>query len=440
MSKALAEFNLDVDLRTTWRKFWRDEAFYFEYLKGQGDLDIVLGKWEATNTTGGSLSLGRSVECSHPVKVSFPGTPSHTRCFRRQSTSLGSERGSTTLTLTESMRFEGIPYSDYFTVQTVWRYVEARPVLAEGDIENGRCSVAVAVFVEVQFVKSTWLKGTISSNTESECREALGTWRALAAAAVKEEPATALLQSLRSSSSHPWFTPANPLGSGHSDGALSSRDGHQPNAPHDSAQTGKAWSAGDVVGVLMHGPSSTCSFASAHGSSVSLVGSDSASESEFFDIEYTFEIDEAARPPSIEAVSGPFGAAAGKAGLPRFGAGAPGALGPRETAEGRDSGASVLREALVVVLQFLWWQARDGLTVARLWRYFAPDSRALLRRLGRSLLPVCDCRPHAESSSVAVQAAEPDLYTPLMLVLSLAQVRFLRNLYSPQASEILLYI
>jgi len=195
----LAEFALPCDLGHVWSVFWRDDTFYKDFLVKQGDIDIVLGRWESAGGAAGSFT--RSVECSHPVKVSFPGTPSHTRCFRRQSMKFerdpASTRAGSSLILQEDMRFEGIPYSDFFTVQTVWRCVEPAVSGRGGahggafalDPEAGRCqAVEVSVAVGVHFVKSTWLKGTISSNTEAECKEALSLWRSSASAHLEAAP------------------------------------------------------------------------------------------------------------------------------------------------------------------------------------------------------------------------------------------------------------
>ena len=103
MVAELACFDLECDLRLKWRHLWRDDSFYIGFLKEQGDIDIVLGRWERDDS---GRALSRSVECSHPVKASFPGMPSHTRCIRRQ-TAVVSPDATNTLTLTEEMRFEG---------------------------------------------------------------------------------------------------------------------------------------------------------------------------------------------------------------------------------------------------------------------------------------------------------------------------------------------
>jgi hypothetical protein len=117
------------------------------------------------------------------VKVSFPGTPSHTQCFRQQTASLsdGSESNGTRceriFELREQMRFEGIPYSDYFTVTIAWRVEELNEALSAASTEVTCSKCRVTVTCEVVFLKSTWLSGTIRSNTESELRDAVLLWQ-----------------------------------------------------------------------------------------------------------------------------------------------------------------------------------------------------------------------------------------------------------------------
>jgi len=75
------------------------------------------------------------------------------------------------------MRFEGIPYSDYFTVAITWRVEELDEEALLAASTKGTCSKCrVTVTCEVVFLKSTWLSGTIRSNTESELREAVLLW------------------------------------------------------------------------------------------------------------------------------------------------------------------------------------------------------------------------------------------------------------------------
>lgn len=70
----------------------------------------------------------------------------------------------------ESNSFNGIPYADYFTVHTEWIASAALP----SGLDKLDCTVSV--YLEVRFVKSTWLQGTIESNTKAEILQVLETW------------------------------------------------------------------------------------------------------------------------------------------------------------------------------------------------------------------------------------------------------------------------
>lgn len=72
-----------------------------------------------------------------------------------------------TLSIKETNTFRGIPYADYFTVNTEW-------VIISNSIDGSECSVKI--FLDFNFMKSTWLQGTIESNTRSELLSVYELW------------------------------------------------------------------------------------------------------------------------------------------------------------------------------------------------------------------------------------------------------------------------
>lgn len=72
----------------------------------------------------------------------------------------------------EMNTFRGIPYADYFSVNTEW-IVTCRK---EGN--SSECSVDI--YLELEFYKSTWLQGTIESNTKAELITVYEKWHQLA--------------------------------------------------------------------------------------------------------------------------------------------------------------------------------------------------------------------------------------------------------------------
>jgi hypothetical protein len=79
--------------------------------------------------------------------------------------------------------FRGIPYSDYFSVNTEWIVTSSRK---EGN--NFECSVDI--YLEVQFYKSTWLQGTIESNTKAELITVYEKWHQVAKQHLRQRQAS----------------------------------------------------------------------------------------------------------------------------------------------------------------------------------------------------------------------------------------------------------
>ena len=72
-----------------------------------------------------------------------------------------------TLRIKETNSFRGIPYADYFTVNTEWIVISKCNEVSE-------CSIKV--LLDFSFLKSTWLQGTIESNTKAELLTVYELW------------------------------------------------------------------------------------------------------------------------------------------------------------------------------------------------------------------------------------------------------------------------
>lgn len=123
------------------------------------------------------------MNCMHPVRASYPGAPSHAKCRRRQikTVVVDSSTNLVNITLDETMDLDGIPYSDYFLVKTVWRISDIPQKNA--DEKAPTCLLTVSALVK--FMKNTWLKGTIASSSESELKEAINLWKVSALANIE---------------------------------------------------------------------------------------------------------------------------------------------------------------------------------------------------------------------------------------------------------------
>lgn len=76
----------------------------------------------------------------------------------------------------ETNSFRGIPYSDYFHVIIEWD-VKARPLSNNNNnVSREKPKVSVTVSLDFKFLKSTWLQGTIESNTKAELMEVYELW------------------------------------------------------------------------------------------------------------------------------------------------------------------------------------------------------------------------------------------------------------------------
>jgi hypothetical protein len=69
--------------------------------------------------------------------------------------------------------FRGIPYADYFNVVTEWKITEIMENHGNNPSTKG-CTVQI--YLDFVFLKSTWLQGTIESNTKAELLEVFDIW------------------------------------------------------------------------------------------------------------------------------------------------------------------------------------------------------------------------------------------------------------------------
>lgn len=133
------------------------------------------------------------------------GLPSHAESAKFQKISFESKGE---LTILESNTFKGIPMADYFRVDTLWcvKQVaggaaavdvvvtgEVRPLTPHSDKRTFHMHTLIIytltttyTLAQVVFLYSTWLKGSIESNTYSELDDVFASWRDAAAAFLGE--------------------------------------------------------------------------------------------------------------------------------------------------------------------------------------------------------------------------------------------------------------
>ena len=101
---------------------------------------------------------------SHPIKVSFPGTPSHARCHRTQTAKISRDETSAprALSLVETQEVTGIPYSDYFSVETSWTVTEAK---SDAPGATGTAVCMVTIHLQIHFCKV----GAQRRNVQTQC-------------------------------------------------------------------------------------------------------------------------------------------------------------------------------------------------------------------------------------------------------------------------------
>ena len=196
----LKEFILPCDIDTFLKSFWLDSAWYERFLVEKlEDINVTVGEWAPAQEAVGFI---RSVRSAHPSKLSFPGLPSHAESLKTHIYQLVDSGNYLTVSIKESNTFRGIPYADYFGVNTEWvvmsqnkassfAALSAAATGARGGTTTtttsgnggggmgsggaGECSVKITL--DIVFHKHTWLQGTIEANTKAELLDVYELWQ-----------------------------------------------------------------------------------------------------------------------------------------------------------------------------------------------------------------------------------------------------------------------
>lgn len=201
----LKKFTLALDAEAFVDHFWYRTTFYEKFLVEKlKDLGVQISEWDppiSRVSTDGEGTIGnihnnslsaqmissssgamtpavtsnkrhRTVVSFHPAKISFPGLPSHAESIKKHSIEIVAQPSMTKVNIHEVNSFRGIPYSDYFNVITHWQVYSVKN--ANSMALAKECEVAI--YLEFEFLKYTWLQGTIESNTKAELTEVFELW------------------------------------------------------------------------------------------------------------------------------------------------------------------------------------------------------------------------------------------------------------------------
>ena len=266
--QVLSEFSVPVDLNLFITQFWSDSQFFARFLEYRlEDLKVHVGEWEEGDVD--SNEIVRKISSDHPSNVSFPGLPTHAHSMKTQTIQVYDEEKK--MIIKEINDFKGIPYADYFSVIVHW-YVF--------DIDNGdtfECDVKI--MLGFQFHKSTWLAGTIESNTRAELKGVYEMWL---------EEATKQIESLNNKSTDIELASAvshMPLSNNREVSSPSSVESSSQGIRNRSHSTSTHSQYSDVLNISTHS-SSSCMINSkqkqgrkTHLSRVQMFGSSSSSSS-----------------------------------------------------------------------------------------------------------------------------------------------------------------
>ena len=164
--RVIQEVDLDVSLEGLVQAVWSDEAavpggFAASVHASRQETELRISPWQPAS--GGGFQ--RDVMFRSPIRgPSARFGKSSTYCHVSQHCR---RHGPGDFVLQSSQVMNDIPYGDYFRVQFRWDVTAAR-----GDVNHCRLRVGV----EVVFLKSTFLKGTIESNTFSETSDSIKDW------------------------------------------------------------------------------------------------------------------------------------------------------------------------------------------------------------------------------------------------------------------------
>lgn len=179
----LKEFSLPISMEKFLSMFWFDDntLYYEKFLIDKlEDLSVNIADWESMDDS--STSKSRKIHSYHPSKVSFPGLPSHAESFKTQIFNISENNIETIASIKETNSFNGIPYADYFTVDTEW-------IIKCKNSNNNNNNVQecyITITLDVIFQKSTWLQGTIESNTKAELLGVYELWLKTAEQYIKD--------------------------------------------------------------------------------------------------------------------------------------------------------------------------------------------------------------------------------------------------------------
>ena len=166
-STLLADFELPISSSKFLQIFWIKDDWYKSFLCEQlNDLEVSITSWTVVN----EQKHRRNVRSLHPSQISFPGLPSHAESDKLQTYEIVDGVGSDNLSIiiTECDNIKGIPYADYFSVQTEWKIIPNY---------NSTCN-SCHIIIQLSFIfhKSTWLQGTIESNSRAEMLRVYELW------------------------------------------------------------------------------------------------------------------------------------------------------------------------------------------------------------------------------------------------------------------------
>ena len=192
----LKEFTLDISIEDFLNLFWVDSSFTYDFLTERlNDIDVTISEWEALSSDTPNINgKRRQIISFHPSKISFPGLPSHAESIKFQSLyttnlNLESQRFNTDnsyddnqrIVIKETNNFKGIPYADFFSVNIEWIVLNSH-----GSLGTSQSGCNISVYVDVSFHKSTWLQGTIESNTKAELASVYNLWVTAAVKLIEE--------------------------------------------------------------------------------------------------------------------------------------------------------------------------------------------------------------------------------------------------------------
>lgn len=186
-STLLADFVLPISSRHFLQLFWIENPWYHSFLVERLlDLEVGISEWQQSKGDSGRVNdrkvHSRTVKSLHPSQVSFPGLPSHAESHKLQTYEIvDGTADNISIVITESDNIKGIPYADYFSVHTEWKVIpkfKNANNISTDNIAGLAVSTSCHVLIQLtfKFHKSTWLQGTIESNSRAELLRVYELW------------------------------------------------------------------------------------------------------------------------------------------------------------------------------------------------------------------------------------------------------------------------